>query len=322
MGVTIGKLAPFVKVVALKNAISKSISDKLAAKSRSIDKAVPYLFILPFVISFFIFFLFPAVYTFVLSFFRFRGFGPMTFVGLQNYRAILQLSTFWSAVRNTGFYFFWHTVPTMFFAFTFAYMLQSKIMSRVQKYFKPIVFLPQVVPIVASALIWRIMLATQFGAVNQILGTDINFLLGEGIRRWSVVVLQTWRATGWYMIIFLAGLTTVSDEIIDATKVDGAGVLRRIFSVVLPMMKPILLFVFIMNAIGSIRLFTEPNVLLSPGGSWIDHPNAMTIINIMLMNLRGGNFGMASAVGWMLFVVTVCATLIWFKLLGGKKEEY
>jgi ABC-type sugar transport system permease subunit len=107
----------------------------------------------------------------------------------------------------------------MIMAFTWAFMLQSKLMSTAQRVFKPILFLPQVVPIIASALIWRILLARDFGAINQIMGTSIDFLRDTSIRKWMVVVLMIWRATGWYMIIFLAGVTTVGDEIYDAAKI-------------------------------------------------------------------------------------------------------
>jgi ABC-type sugar transport system permease subunit len=210
----------------------------------------------------------------------------------------------------------------MIFAFIFAYMLQSKLISNAQKIFKPMLFLPQIVPIIASALIWRVLLTTEYGAVNQILGTRIDFLNDETIRKWSVVMLQTWRATGWYMVIFLAGLTTIGDDIYDASKIDGANVPQRIFKIVLPIMKPIFLFAFIMNAIGSLKLYTEPNVLLattsSSGG--LNHPNAMTLMNILLMNLRGASFGMAAAAGWIVFLIVAAITVIQFRVLGNREN--
>jgi ABC-type sugar transport system permease subunit len=271
-------------------------------------------------LSFLIFFFFPAIYSFVLSFFRYKGYGKMAFLGFDNYISLLSYQTFWYSVFNTFFYFLFHTIPTMIFAFILAYMLQSRLMSRVHFIFKPMLFLPQIVPIIASALIWRIILSRDTGAVNQILKTSIDFLTGtSSIRKWSVVILQTWRATGWYMIIYLAGLTTISDEIYDAAKIDGARVLQKVFRITLPIMKPIFLFAFVMNAIGSIKLFTEPNVLLSTSGSTIKEPNAMTIMHILLMNLRGANFGMASAVGWLVFVLILMITFFWFKILGNKE---
>ncbi|GHV12620.1 cytochrome c biogenesis protein [Spirochaetia bacterium] len=284
------------------------------------DKLAPYLFITPFMLSFLIFFLLPAAYSLVLSFFQYKGYGAMRFVGFNNYASLLTYNTFWLSVRNTFFYFILHTIPTMILSFVLAYMLQSKLMHGIQRVFKPVLFLPQVVPIIASALIWRILLARDFGAVNQLLGTSIDFLQNAAIRKWSVVLMLIWRSTGWYMVIFLAGLTTIGEEIYDASKIDGANTLQRIFRITLPMMRPIFLFAFIMNGIGSIKIFSEPNVLLSTNTGAITQPNAMAIMNVLLMNLRGANFGMASAVGWFVFLLVLVITAIWFRLLGGREE--
>ena len=290
-------------------------------RSFKMEKLVPYIFILPFMFSFFAFFFFPSLYSLVLSFYRYRGFGPMSFVGFNNYVALLSYSSFRESIYNTFYYFIMHTIPTMVFAFVLAYMLQSKLLTRYHKIFKPMLFLPQIVPIVATALIWKIMLGRDFGAVNQVLGTSIDFLSAASpIRKLSVVAMQIWRATGWYMIIFLAGLTTISDEITDAAKIDGANVLQRISRIILPMMKPIFLFAFVMNAIGAIRLYTEPNILLAVGTN-INEPNAMTMMNILRRNLMGGSFGMAAAVGWVVFIIVVLIAIIQFKVLGSKEDN-
>ncbi|GHV68521.1 cytochrome c biogenesis protein [Spirochaetia bacterium] len=292
---------------------------KNRSKFRLGEFLVPYFFITPFMVSFIAFFLVPAVYSLVLSFFQYKGYGAMRFLGVRNYISLFTYRTFWFSLRNTFFYFIVHTIPTMILAFTWAFMLQSKLMSTAQRVFKPVLFLPQVVPIIASALIWRILLARDFGAVNQIMGTSIDFLRDTSIRKWAVVVLMIWRATGWYMIIYLAGLTTIGDEIYDAAKIDGANAFQRIFRVVLPMMKPIILFAFIMNAIGSIKVYTEPDVLLTMSTASVQ-PDAMGVMHVLLMNLRGANFGMAAAVGWIVFILASLMTLGWFKVLGNKGD--
>jgi ABC-type sugar transport system permease subunit len=201
--------------------------------SYRLEKLVPYFFITPFMVSFLIFFFLPAVYSLVLSFFQYKGYGNMRFVGLNNYVSLLTYKTFWLSIRNTFFYFIIHTIPTMIVSFVLAYMLQSKLVSGVQRVFKPVLFLPQVVPIIASALIWRILLARDYGAVNQILGTSIDFLQDAYIRKWSVVILLTWRAAGWYMVIYLAGLTTIGSEIHDASRIDGTNAVQHIFRIII-----------------------------------------------------------------------------------------
>lgn len=285
-----------------------------------LDKLVPYLFLMPFMISFVLFFMFPAVYSFVLSFFRYKGYGDIKYIGFDNYKSLLTYRVFWMSVRNTVFYFIVSLIPIMLLAFTFAYMLQSKFVTATQKIYKPVLFLPQIVPIVASSLIWRILLATKYGAVNQILGTDISFLTDSRYAKWSVIILLIWRSTGWFMIIYLAGLTTISEEVTDATKIDGANVIQNIWYVVLPMMKPIILFAFVMNAISSFKLFSEPNVLLSTSTGILLDPDSIPIMNVLLSNLNGANFGMASAAGWLIFLLVLIVAIAQFKLLSEKGE--
>lgn len=287
-------------------------------KRYTADAIVPYIFIAPFIISFFIFFFVPAVYSLVLSFYQYRGYGAMRFIGIKNYASLFTYGGFYLSLRNTFFYFFIHSIPTIIVAFILAYMLQSKLMTGVQKYYKPVLFLPQVIPIVASALIWQIILSRDTGVINQIFGTSIDFLNDPAFQRWMVVVLQIWRATGWYMVIFLAGLTTVGDELHDASLIDGANVMQHITRVVLPIMKPIFLFTFIMNGIGSIKIYTEPTVLITVGSEL--KPNVMSIMNVLVTNMMGANFGMASALGWFVFLLVLVITVIWFKILG-KRED-
>ena len=280
----------------------------------------PYLFLLPFILSFCIFFAIPAIHSLVLSFFQYKGYGSMKFIGLENYASLLTYRTFWMSLRNTFFYFIVHTVFVMVFSFGFAYMLQSKALSFSHKIYKPILFLPQIVPIVASALIWRILFATQYGAINQFLGTNINFLGDYVNARFSVVLVLVWRAVGWYMIIFLAGLTTINDEVSDASKIDGANTFQHIVHIVLPMMKPILLFAFVMDGINSFKLFSEPNVLLNSGMGILMEPETIPVMNIIASNINGGNFGMASATGWIIFVLVLILTALQFWISKDRKD--
>jgi len=269
-------------------------------------------------ISFIIFFLIPAIYSLILSFYQYKGYGSMRFIGLQNYLSLFTYGGFYLSLRNTFFYFIFHSIPTIIVAFILAYMLQSKLMVEFQRYYKPVLFLPQVIPIVASALVWQIILSRDTGVINQIFGTSIDFLNDPAFQRWMVVVLMIWRAIGWYMVIFLAGLTTVNEELHDAALIDGANVLQHITKIVLPIMKPIFLFTFIMNGIGSIKIYTEPTVLISVGSEL--KPNVMSIMNVLVTNMNGANFGLASAIGWFVFLVVLIITILWFKILG-KRED-
>lgn len=278
----------------------------------------PYLLISPFLISFLIFFGFPAVYSLILSFYRYRGYGSANFVGFDNYIALLTYPTFWLAVWNTVFYLIAHTVPVMILAFLLAIILSNKVMKKIQKFYKPIIFLPQVTAIVAAAMVWRVILSGRDGVLNHLLGTKIQFIEDPRFMKWSVVLLIVWRSTSWFMVVFLAGLTTISDEINDAAMIDGASGIRRLWHITIPMMMPIFMFSFIIDAINSLKLFTEPTVLIA--ANVFPPVQSATILNMLVNNLNGGSFGTAAAVGWILFVMIFLVTQLLYRFFKERTE--
>ena len=280
-------------------------------------KLIPYLFITPFLIAFVLFFLYPAGYSLYLSFLRYKGYGTATFVGFNNYISLLSYSAFWKSLGNTLFYFVAHFIPVMGGAFLFALALQSKAIGKAQKVLKPILFLPQVVPLVATALVFKIIFSTNSGAINQMLGLHVKWLEDPSLIKWPIVFLVIWRSIGWFMVIFLAGLTTISNDINEAATLDGASDFQRTTRITIPLMKPIFLFAFITDAISSFKIYTEPNVMMSETGTMpID---AQPVMNIITNNIRGGNFGMASAAGWILFFIILAVSMVQLVLMRNKE---
>ena len=288
------------------------------ARSKRHEKMVPYLFIAPFLISFAVFFVFPAGYSLVLSFFKYKGYGKATFVGLNNYHSLLHYSAFWKAIGNTLFYFLVHLLPVMGFAFLFAVLLQSERIGKIRNVFKPILFLPQVVPVMASVLTFRVIFSTYTGAINQVFGLTVSWLDDPNIMRWTVVAYSVWRSTGWFMIIYLAGLTTINPSLYEAGILDGATSAQRIFYITIPMMRSIFLFAFIMDAISSFKVYTEVNVLLAGVGNAPTH--AAPIMNLVTTNMKNGNFGMSSAAGWLLFLMILVISLVELLLMREKED--
>jgi len=287
------------------------------ARSKRHEKMVPYLFIAPFLISFAVFFVFPAGYSLVLSFFKYKGYGKATFVGLNNYHSLLHYSAFWKAIGNTLFYFLVHLLPVMGFAFLFAVLLQSERIGKIRNVFKPILFLPQVVPVMASVLTFRVIFSTYTGAINQVFGLTVSWLDDPNIMRWTVAY-SVWRSTGWFMIIYLAGLTTINPSLYEAAILDGATSAQRIFYITIPMMRSIFLFAFIMDAISSFKVYTEVNVLLAGVGNAPTH--AAPIMNLVTTNMKNGNFGMSSAAGWLLFLMILVISLVELLLMREKED--
>ena len=198
-------------------------------------------------------------------------------------------------------------------AFVSALILSSKRMQRVQKIFKPLLFLPQVVPVMATALVFRVIFATHTGVINQMLNLSVPWLEDTTLMRLCVLVLVIWRSTGWFMVIFLAGLTTINADLYEAATLDGATFFQHTIRITLPLMKPIFLFAFIMDAISSFKLYTEVNVMIA--GTANAHTDAATIMNMITQNLENGNFGGASAAGWLLFIMIAVVSIVEQRLL-------
>lgn len=271
----------------------------------------PYLFILPFLISFLAFFLMPVIYSMVISLMKYKGYGAMKYVGFDNYKRLFTYGAMWQSLLNTLQYFVLGMIPVMIVSFLLAVVVRSRAISRFQKIYKPLIFLPQVCAVVASALVFKVIFGTNVGAINQVLGTSINFLGDSKLMKIPVVSMLIWRNTGWYFIIFLSGLTTISDDLTEAAKIDGATSAQTLFYVTIPVMKPIFKLTFITYAIGAFKLYTEPNLILAKE----EAPLAVApFVNMITTNINSGALGMACAAGWILVVIIMLLTLMQMRM--------
>ena len=206
----------------------------------------------------------------------------------------------------------------MAFSFLLALAVKSKFVGRMRSVYKPLIFLPQICAVVASSLCFKIIFGERVGVINQILGKTIPFLTDPAWMRWTVVTLLSWRGIGWYFIIYLSGLTTIGEDITEAASIDGASGLQNLWHIILPMMKPTFMVAFITNAIGSFKIYTEPNLLLAQ--NYDPSMKVAPYINLIINSMSGGQFGMAAAAGWILVAVILVLTLIQLKVLGGDEE--
>lgn len=279
---------------------------------------VPYLFLSPFLMLYLLFFLWPALYSLGLSFFKYGGYGEAKWVGIQNYKNLIQYETMWRCLGNTIFYFIFSFIPIMIFSFLLALAVKSKYAAKFRSVYKPLIFLPQICAVVASALCFKIIFGERVGVINQVLGKTIPFLTEPTLMRLTVVALLSWRGIGWYFIIYLSGLTTIGDDILEAASIDGASGIQNLWHIILPMMRPTFMVAFVTNAIGSFKIYTEPNLLLAQ--NYDPSMKVAPYINLIINSMSGGQFGMAAAAGWILVVVILVLTLIQLKVLGGEKS--
>lgn len=288
---------------------------------------VAYAYIAPFYILFAIFGLFPMAAGFVLSFFRWDGMGPMHFLGLNNYISLFQDPLFWKALGNTLFIGIIAHIPILLGGLVLAYILNSKLVKG-QNIFKTIYFMPMVTSSVAITIIFQNLFGYNYGLINYfvtLLGDEaVNWLGGDGsLIKVAVIVMFAWKWIGWNMVIYLAGMQGISNDIYEAARIDGATHSRMVFKIVIPLLKPIILFTLIQSSIGMFNLFTEPFILTN--SSWTGGINngGLTLMMYLLNKApQGGNlYGYASAVAYVITVMIVLISLVLNRVMSDREPK-
>lgn len=280
---------------------------------RLTDTMAPYLFLLPFLLSFVVLFVGPALYSLALSFYRYRGYGSATWVGIDNYSTVLNYHVFWTELKNTAIYWLGHMFPLLAIAYLLAVLIQSK-MVRAKSFFKPVIFLPQVVAPVAAALIFQDVFTQRVGLIDSLFHVEVPWLQDMGLVKIAVIVLLIWRGTGWWFVVFLAGLTSINGDLYEAATVDGASAWQRLIYITTPLMRNTFLFAFVIDTISSFRLFTEPNVLVSAAAGGLAPPPMAPILNLLVSYLQSAQFGPAASVGWIMFLLLALVSWTQFRI--------
>jgi cellobiose transport system permease protein len=271
-------------------------------------KASPYLYIAPFFILFALVGLFPLVYTFVVSLFDWHLLkGQGDFVGLQNFAEVLQDRFFWNSLFNTVSIFLLSAIPQLAVALFLAAMLDQNL--RARTFWRMSVLLPYVVTPVAVAMIFTNMFGEQYGLINNVLG---NFGLDPVMWKSdtlpshiAIATMVNWRWTGYNALILLAAMQAVPRDLYESAALDGAGAVRRFFSITLPSIRPTMVFVVITSTIGGLQIFTEPRLFdpATAGGS--QRQFQTTVLYLWEMAFQRQNFGKASTIAWLLFLIIV-----------------
>jgi cellobiose transport system permease protein len=278
-------------------------------------KASPYIYIAPFFLIFGIFGLFPIAYTAVISLMDWdtiRNSGD--FVGLGNFEFVLNDRKFWVSMRNTFSIFALSAIPQLIIATFIAAMLDHHLKART--FWRMGVLLPYVVMPVAVALIFAQLFADEYGLFNSWLGMvgidAIQWHKDPFASHWAIATMVNFRWTGYNALILLAAMQAVPRELYEASAIDGAGRLRRFFSITLPQIRPTAIFVIITATIGGLQIFDEPRLFDTAGNGGADQQ--WLTITMYMYNTGWGelNFGRASAIAWLLFLLIVVIGLVNF----------
>jgi multiple sugar transport system permease protein len=278
------------------------------------------VFALPVVVVFGVFSWWPIVRSVVMSFQKTNLVGPARWVGWHNFVFVLTDPDLPTAIRNTLYFALLALVIGFPIPLVAAVLISS--VRRRKGLYSVLAYLPVVVPPVVSVLLWKFFYD---GSADGVFNTILRFV-GLGPYTWlsspslampSLVIEATWAAAGGTVIIYLAALIGVPDELYDAAEVDGAGIWRKVWHVTMPQLRGVLLITFILQIIGTVQVFLEP-YLFTDGGP----ANATLTILLMIYNYAfarslGGNYGAATALSVMLAAFLAIMSLVYFKLTSG-----
>ncbi|MEM7033978.1 MAG: sugar ABC transporter permease [Chloroflexota bacterium] len=287
-----------------------------------------YIFISPFYLLYAVFGIFPLLYGLWLSFHRWDGISPMQWVGIDNYSRLFVDDIWWKTVYNTIWLFFGATIPQLTLALILAYIINSPYI-RGKDILRATYFMPIVASAVAVSLIFNSLFGERYGMLNfglNFLGiASIDWLGSAAWLKPSIALVTIWQWTGYSMVIFLAGLQSINQELYEAAKVDGASTRHVFRHITLPLLRPVILFQVILSIIGAMQTFDLPVMLAggtqssAPGGT--DRAGLVTMVLIFWTAFKYTQFGYASAMAFILFVLIVIFSVLYNRWQGGNPTD-
>lgn len=289
------------------------------------NKNIQALFyLLPSLLIISVFQIYPIIKSFLMGFYTKFDYlsGNVEKMGLDNFAFVLKDPEFLLALKNT-FVFAVFSVPLgIIFALVFALILDSNI--KFKKFFRSVYFLPFVTSTTAIAIMWKWMLNKDYGLINALLAVlgmpKVAWLTDPNMTIPMLIVLSIWKGLGYKIIIILAGLQNVDKKYINAGKIDGANNIKRIFNITIPIIRPVLIFLFITSLIGSFKLFDEIYIMYQqkPGPL----RSGLTIVYYIFDKFyRHWEFSTAAAAAFILFIIILAVTLIQFLIIKAMDRD-
>jgi multiple sugar transport system permease protein len=282
-------------------------------------KLVPYTFIAPNFIGFFIFSLIPIIFSLILAFMKWDGSHHVEFIGLKNFIKLASDTQFHAAFKNT-IVFAIGTIPlTLVLSIFLAVVLNQKIKGANE--FRSVFFFPYIASIVAVAAVWNMLFNPTRGPVNSMLyalgATSVPGWAAD--KDWAMITLImfcVWKNAGYYMIIYLAGLQGIPNDLYEAAKMDGAGSWQKFRYITLPELSNTTFFVLMMLTIFTFKIYTEVYMITQGGPGTATLVMVYDIYNKAFINWK---LGLASAEAMILFLMVLIITLVQY--YGGKRRD-
>jgi ABC-type sugar transport system permease subunit len=293
--------------------VTRAVRPSVTPRAR--QSVAGYLFILPIVVFFVIFVGYPILRSFYLSLTNWSGFGTPRFVGLDNFAALFDDPVFWSALGNTLLFTAATTVLQTVAPLLLAVLLDKKWRGGVL--FRTVVFIPAVISLVVSGVLWKLIYDPNLGTLNETLR---SIGLGGMAHPWladpatvlpALMVVSLWQSLGLYMLVFLAGLQSIDPTLYEAARIDGAGGWQQLIRITVPMLRTVTAVVVLLNVINGFKTFDL--IYVSTGGG---PDRASEVLGTYLYSLAFGSetgatpsLGYATAISMIIFVLCMVATL-------------
>lgn len=281
-----------------------------------------YLFILPGTLLFIVWTLYPLLDAFRMSFYQWNLIKPSRFIGLDNYQRALTDDVFWMAFRNTLFYVVVTVPGQMILGLAIALLLDGPL--RARAVYRTIYYIPVVTSWVVVSLIFTFLFNSQAGLVNWVLkdslgliDSNIRWLRDPTMARIVIAILGIWKGVGWTMVIFLAGLQAIPQNLYEAAAVDGAGPARRMRDITLPLIRNTTLFIMVILTIGAFQVFISVYVMTQ--GKPLHRTDVM--LTYMYSNaFESLDLGYGSAIAYMLAALVFALSMVQIRVLKRKVE--
>lgn len=278
------------------------------------------ILLLPTFVALFFLYIYPALQVFWLGFTQTNTItGISKWIGLDNYRFLFKNEIFLKSVANTFIFTFVKLILEVAISLMLAVFLDMNIPMR--KYLRVCYFLPVIVPVVASSIIFMWLYDPQIGPLNQLLKflhlPTSNFIYDTNSALFSIIIFAVWRAIGYDIIVFISALQGINQNAIEAAKIDGASESQILFRIKLPLLRPVIAFVVMMGLIGCFQSFTEVDIMTDGGPEY----STILMVNYIYKQAFGNSkMGRGAAASVVLFVIILAFTIIQ-KRLAAKKEE-
>ena len=287
--------------------------------SHSFSSKAAYFFLAPAVIAIFIFFFIPVIAAFIMSFTDFDiyalgNFNTIRFIGFNNYSKLFEDPLFWQSLQNTIYYVVLATPLAIAVSLGAAILLNSKLI-KYKGFFRLSYFIPYITTLVAVAIVWRFIYHPKFGILNYFLGLfgvdPIDWLGDPNLAMPAIVIMSVWKTFGYNMIIFIAGLQNIPEDLYEAASLEGANEWQKFKTVTIPMLAPTTLFVSIITIVGYFQLFAEPYIMTQGGPL----NKTLSIVQYMYQQgFRWWNMGYSASISFVLFFIILVVTILQFKL--------